>query len=383
MDRLRLGLIGTGHFVQKSHLPALAALADQVVIAAVCSEHGASAAAVSAALPNQPAVEPDYRALLARPDLDAVSVAVPIHRTYPIVREALLAGKPVISEKPIAETVAQAADLLQLAVERGVLHLVAENVRHQARFLALRQLLVEGRVGQPLAYDLQFVSPLRPGNPYLASVWRRESHHRGGWLLDSGVHATAALRLLSGTEAIAVEAVTLSTDPDRYGHQPDTLWATFLLADGTVARLGLSVALVSSWTNAAWVFSRAGTLALYQQPQHQPGGPRYREWVEVISAGGEPLETLPLPNRGNGVREVFAEFLAALTSGQPARCTAAEAARDLQLIDAALAAAERGGRLAIPRALAAPWRTEVRGAAAGGGTRLSAALDDSRASTGP
>jgi predicted dehydrogenase len=356
MDRLRLGLIGTGLFVRKRHLPALAQLADRYLVTAVCSERGASAAAVSAALPSRPAVERDPRALLARPDVDALLVAVPIHRTAPIVGEALRAGKPVISEKPIAETVAQAAALLQLAAERGVPYFVAENFRYQDRFRAARALLDAGRVGQPRVYDAALLSRMTPDNPYAGSAWRREAHHQGGWLLDSGVHAIAAFRQLALAEITAVRAVTQSIVPEVMGNQPDTLLATFELADGAVGRLALSFGMVSRWTNAFFVSGAAGTLALLQRRRLVDGQARYDDWIEIHAEEGVDPEIIPLEDSGSGILQELADFHRALTTGAPALGTAWEAAKDLQVIDAALAAAAAGRTIAVPPEIVAPWR---------------------------
>lgn len=355
MERLRLGLIGTGHFVRKSHLPALLQLADRYLVTAVCSEHGASAAAVSASLSSRPVVARDFREVLDSPEVDVVLVAVPIHRTFPIVREALRAGKPVISEKPIAETVAQAAELLGFAAERGVPHFVAENFRYQGRFLAARALIDAGRIGHPHVYDVALLSRMTPDNPYANSVWRRDGRHHGGWLLDSGVHAVAAFRQVAPAELTAVRATTRTVLPELFGEQPDTLLATIDLADGAVGRLALSFGMVSRWTNALHVYGTAGTLALLQQRRKVDGQARYDDWIE-IQTGDQPPDRIRLEDRGSGVAQELADFHRALTTGSPPRGTAWEAAKDLQIIDAALAAAESGATIAIPAAIEAPWR---------------------------
>ncbi|MCS6803193.1 MAG: Gfo/Idh/MocA family oxidoreductase [Chloroflexota bacterium] len=358
MERLRLGLIGTGYFVRQRHLPALAQLADRYGITMVCSERGASAAAVSAALPSRPRVARDFREVLMSPEVDVVLVAVPIHRTAPIVREALLAGKPVISEKPIAETVAQAAELLRLAAERGVPHFVAENFRYQGRFLAGRALLEAGRIGRPIVYDFAVLSRMTPDNPYAGSVWRREGHHQGGWLLDSGVHAVAAFRQVALAEVTTVQAVTRSILPDLFGGQPDTLLATVELADGAAGRLALSFSSSSRWTNAMHVYGTGGTLALLQQRREGEGRARYDDWIEVEAEGRR--DVIPLEDSAGGIVQELADFHRALTTGSPPLGTAWEAAKDLQIIDAALAAAEMGTTIAIPAEIDAPWRHRTR-----------------------
>ena len=60
----------------------------------------------------------DSRDLLARPDMDAVIIATPADQHYAQVKAALSAGKHVFVEKPMARTVEEAKELMQLANER-------------------------------------------------------------------------------------------------------------------------------------------------------------------------------------------------------------------------------------------------------------------------
>ena len=101
---VRLALVGAGVFMKKTHLPALLALAALFDIAAIFSPSGRSAQELADLFPNSPPVTTDLAALLARPDVDAVNVVLPIRVMPDVVMAALAAGKHVISEKPIAPT---------------------------------------------------------------------------------------------------------------------------------------------------------------------------------------------------------------------------------------------------------------------------------------
>jgi predicted dehydrogenase len=76
--------------------------------------------------------------MLANPDIDVVHLATPNHLHHPHAKAALLAGKHVVCEKPLAMTSAESAELLQLAKEKNLVNAVNFNIRmyplvHQAR----------------------------------------------------------------------------------------------------------------------------------------------------------------------------------------------------------------------------------------------------------
>ena len=77
--------------------------------------------------------------LLARNDIEAVILALPIKNQPDYIRKALLAGKHVLSEKPVAENVQDAVELIKWyrseIVGKGVTWAVAENVRYTNSFL--------------------------------------------------------------------------------------------------------------------------------------------------------------------------------------------------------------------------------------------------------
>ena len=106
---VRLGMIGAGLFARDAHVPALYSLDDDFVIAAVYSRTADSADKLNALLPEPADVYTDLDALLARDDIDAVDVLLPITLQPAIIQKALAAGKHVLSEKPVAPDVATAA----------------------------------------------------------------------------------------------------------------------------------------------------------------------------------------------------------------------------------------------------------------------------------
>src|SRR6187401_3319509 len=96
-------------------------------------------------------VETDWRALIARPDVDLVDICTPGDTHAEIAIAALEAGKHVLCEKPLANTVAEAhamAEAAERARARGIRSMVGFTYRRVPAIAQARQLVEEGRVGE-------------------------------------------------------------------------------------------------------------------------------------------------------------------------------------------------------------------------------------------
>lgn len=96
-----------------------------------------------------PAIEtvPDHHALL-QADIDCVVVATPIHTHYEVARDALLAGKDVLVEKPLTGSLADAVDLMHLAEERNRVLMIGHTFLYNPAVQALRKLVEDGELGR-------------------------------------------------------------------------------------------------------------------------------------------------------------------------------------------------------------------------------------------
>ena len=107
----QIGIIGLGKIAQDQHLPVIKANPDFQLLA-VSSTRGLSHEDAKYTFQ-------DYRELLKLPELDAVSICTPPQVRHVIAREALIAGKNVLLEKPPAATLSELEDLKQLAAKMG------------------------------------------------------------------------------------------------------------------------------------------------------------------------------------------------------------------------------------------------------------------------
>ncbi|KAJ7210552.1 oxidoreductase family protein [Mycena pura] len=138
-------------------------------------------------------------ALLARTDITAVIVVLPISLQPTIILQALAAGKHVLSEKPVAPDVAGGIALLNEYNEKYRKHLVwrvAENFEAEPGFRAVHGAIAAGKIGKVNFFKAVAVSYVDTDNKYYKTPWRTVPDYQGGFLLDGGVHTIAALRTM-------------------------------------------------------------------------------------------------------------------------------------------------------------------------------------------
>src|SRR6476660_184618 len=94
----------------------------------------------------------DYRRLIENPAIDAVMISTtpePTH--FPIAKEAMLAGKHVFLEKPIALELSEADELISLAREKSLLFTIGYSQRFNPKFAYVKRSIEDGTIGQPVS----------------------------------------------------------------------------------------------------------------------------------------------------------------------------------------------------------------------------------------
>jgi myo-inositol 2-dehydrogenase/D-chiro-inositol 1-dehydrogenase len=179
---VRFGLIGYGLWGR--HHAAAIASAPGATLAAIACATEATAAAAARECPAVPVVR-DYRALLARADVDAVAVVVPNHLHAEVGVAALEAGKDVLLEKPMATTLADCDRLLAAARASGRVLTIGHELRLSEQYGRVKALIDADAIGVPeyIAFSL-FRFPFRPG----AGGWRYDAARVGSWILEEPVH---------------------------------------------------------------------------------------------------------------------------------------------------------------------------------------------------
>ncbi|KAL6721568.1 hypothetical protein ACLMJK_000672 [Lecanora helva] len=147
---------------------------------------------------------PRFADLLSRLDIQAIIwlLSVPILAQSQYIRQALLAGKHVLSEKPIADNLNVAQELINWYHEnidsKQISWSVAENFRYLKSLEYAREQI--HRAGKLLQFSVKGYANIQPGGKYSETDWRKNPEHQGGFLLDGGIHRLAGLRFLLGPE---------------------------------------------------------------------------------------------------------------------------------------------------------------------------------------
>ncbi|MEU4743518.1 Gfo/Idh/MocA family oxidoreductase [Actinosynnema sp. NPDC023658] len=157
------------------------------------------------------AVETDWRALVARDDVDLVDICTPGDTHAEIALAALAAGKHVLCEKPLANTVAEAEAMAAAAEEaagRGVRSMVAFNYRRVPAVALARKLVEEGRIGEIRHVRAVYLQDWL-SDPESPMTWRLRREKAGsGALGDLGAHIVDAAQFVTGDLITGVSATT-------------------------------------------------------------------------------------------------------------------------------------------------------------------------------
>jgi len=297
-----VAILGGGIFAREEHKPAVEASKD-LTLKAVYSRSAKSARTLEVDESKVDVYSDDSGAgkslddLLARTDIGAVIIALPIKNQPEYIRKALLAGKHVLSEKPVAENVKEAVELIKwyhAEIEpKKVTWAVAENVRYTDSFLRAGEAL--RAKGRQLTFRVR-MQTLVEGGKYFETSWRKVPTHQGGFLLDGGVHFTAALRLMLGKDNPLVSLSSHSALLQKHLPPVDTVEATAKSKKGAVGTISISfgtTAKGSEWTvgcEDGYVSISGNKVTVdgkTEEVTDERTGvpPEVRKWGEALAAG--------------------------------------------------------------------------------------------------
>jgi predicted dehydrogenase len=157
----------------------------------------------------------DWRAVVARPDIDVVDVSTTGDTHCEMALAAAAAGKHIICEKPLANTLKDAQKMLAAVEKAKVRHLVMHNYRRVPAVALARKLLSEGKLGKIYHWRARYLQDWAM-SPDLHLVWRFSAKSAGsGALGDLGAHIIDLARYLVGeiTEVSATMETFLKERP--------------------------------------------------------------------------------------------------------------------------------------------------------------------------
>ena len=340
---INAGILGFGLAGRFFHAPLLRAAGIQVA-AIVSRQHDV----VASVVPDARVLESDAE-LFASPDVDLVIVATPNHLHVEQARAALLAGKHVVVDKPLALHAARADELMTIATTQRRMLAVFQNRRWDSDFLTIRKLIDSGRIGTLNAFHARW-DRYRPA---VADRWREHAIEGNGVLYDLGAHLIDQALCLFGIP----DWVQADVFAQRVGAVASDGFELLLAKREARITLGVSTLVAESGPRyrvhgARGSFVKSGLDV--QEPQLRSGMPATdpsfgiepeSQWGS-FTEGASGRREVVASERGRWT-EFYAQVRACIEQSAPPPVAAQEGREVIRVIEAALASSERGERVML------------------------------------
>ena len=351
MKCIQVGLIGFGFAGRIFHSSAIQAV-EGLELAAIVQRSGSEAATAFPHVRILTSVE----ALLKDSSIQLVVVATPNASHLPIARQCLLAGRDVVIDKPFALSSTEAAELIQLARDRGRLLSVYQNRRWDGDFLTVRKLLEDDRLGRLVMFESHYDRfRLLPR----LHAWREDGGLGGGVLFDLGAHLVDQALVLFGVPASVWAVVRMEREGARIDDAFD-LHLHYPASHSQAVPSGLSV-----WLRATCLardpgprFTLNGTRGTFRkfgmdgQEAHLLAGDVFssKPWgVEgpehwgtlTVDEGGEPVSTR-IPTETGDYRGYYINIRDGIHRNAAVEVTPLQAWRTMRVLEMAMESSRTG-----------------------------------------
>jgi predicted dehydrogenase len=343
MSKIRIGYVGCGFMAQKIHIPNLVSIPDceLVALAEVRQDLGRKVQARF----GIPKLYADHQALLADPDIQAIGVSAAFMVQGNIARDALLAGKDVLMEKPMAISVAQADAIIDAAKQTGKRLMVGYMKRYDAGNELVKAKIEEFKASDelgPITYarnhsfcgdwiagldvPMDTSDEPMPSVPTIGPDWLPPEFMKQylGYLQQYTYNINLLRWFLDAGDNVSVRAVDL--DADGY------TGVVVLNVNGTRATLESGSLSHYRWDEHTQVYFRHGWIQTWAPPLLLKQVPAE---VEIYRAGKEQTFTraIPQPAWTWSYKREAEYFVRCLQSGEPFRSSAEDTRTDVRLFE--------------------------------------------------
>jgi len=345
MDQLNVAVVGFGPAGAVFHAPLIAA-EPRMRVAAIVTGSAERAAQAQAE-------HPDARILPSADDLfgaagkqiDLVVVAAPNDAHAPLARAALAAGKPVVVDKPVTPTAAEARELIELADRAGLLLSVFQNRRWDGDFLTVSRLIAAGELGEVTRFESRF----ERWRPDLKGGWRETGgpEQAAGLLYDLGSHLVDQALTLFGP----VASVYAQLDARRPGiATDDDAFVALTHTNGVRSHLWMSAVAAQLGPRMRVLGSRGAYVkygldvqedALRDGDRPGEGGTWGADPEGSWGTCGTELSSRPFKTENGAYPAYYAGIAAALLDGAPVPVDPRDAAAALDVLEAARRSADQ------------------------------------------
>lgn len=192
--KIRIGLISTSWWAEMIHIPSVKSHPSGE-ISAICGRDLKKLELIAAKYGIK-RIYTDYQEMIHKGDIDAVIVASPDDMHYPMVLEALDAGRHVLCEKPLANNLKQAKEMLERAERAGVIHMLLFTWRWMPAYVYIRELISKGYIGELFQSYMNFY--VGSGRNLQTYKWQYDSNRSLGIIGGLGSHMFDLSRFFIG-----------------------------------------------------------------------------------------------------------------------------------------------------------------------------------------
>ena len=269
---INIGIIGCGKIAQVRHIPEYAENPD-AKLAAFFSPNRARAQEQADKYGGK--VYDTAEALLADPDIDAVSICAANYAHAELSIQALNAGKHVLCEKPMATTLADCEAMVECAKKNGKFLMIGHNQRLAKAHMEAKRLIDEGLIGDIITFRTSFghggpeTWSISPGK----NVWFFDKKKAAmGVMADLGVHKTDLIQYLTGQRVVRTTArlVTLDKrgeDGELIGVD-DNAVCIYEMSGGAFGTMTASWTYYGAEDNSTVLYGTKGIMRIYDDPAH-------------------------------------------------------------------------------------------------------------------
>ncbi|WP_127578749.1 Gfo/Idh/MocA family protein [Paenibacillus koleovorans] len=334
-----IGMIGCGT-IADFHMKALSEI-DNAKVVAVSSRSEEKARSVAEA--QGCAWYTDYKAMLADPAVDIVSVTTSSGSHYSIGMDVLRAGKHLVVEKPAAMKSADVAELIRTAQDCGVTLSVISQRRFEAQHQAVKQVIEGGDLGRLLLVEIS-LPWYRTQAYYDSADWRGTLAEDGGALMNQGIHSIDLLLWFGGELSTVFGKVATQTHEME---AEDLGLAIVQFKNGAFGTIMASTSIQPGFQAYLNLYGEKGTIKLE--------GTSITHWT--VPGVEQPAFDTPTVG-GGGVADPkaisfvnhklqFIDVIRSIETGQPPLVTGADGYRAVQLVESIYASSAKGSQIVL------------------------------------
>lgn len=343
---IKIGILGCGKIAQVRHIPEYAANPD-CELAAFYNPTRKRAEDMAAKYGGKVYDTPE--ALLADPEIDAVSVCAANYAHAELAIKAMRAGKDVLCEKPMAVTLEDCEAMVKVAKETGRTLMIAHNQRFAKAHVKAKALIDAGTIGRIVTFRTTFghggpeTWSINPGK----NTWFFDKSKAAmGAMADLGVHKTDLIHYLTGERVVRTTAKVATLDKRGENGEligvDDNAMCIYEMTGGIVGTMTASWTFYGAEDNSTVLYGTKGIMKIYDDPAHS---------IVVILADGtrEMYDVEQIQTNDNQTKSgVIDAWIDCLKNRTAPAVTDEDALYAMRAVFASLRSSELGAAVEIP-----------------------------------